>query len=572
MKHKGVKIITEEAEKDVTFLVDVDPLFVSLVKHGANQQPFRVIKEEKKKGGEGSGNFEHEGRPGEVGGSAPGGGEKKSFSDVLRGHGWDSKKMGEWRNDSYRGHKIRITGGGSAVHEYPDGTSHMFRSFSDLDAHLSQFQNKADGFKTEAEKIFTGMIAKQSDLPKSVGFIDTNLGIDHALACIGTFKTFFFLDGGGGFPSIQDNCSGEGFPGLIKVDDMGGVLDKDFIVITDCYYGNFADRQRKKGKKVFGPSGEWTRIENDRVYGWKRLKEMGVGVPDGQITHGMSQMLSYIRENQNGKRVFFLKVSKYRGNRETGSGVRNETEALTSITQAGFGPYLTDLEILVQDACPGIELGFDAYFNGKDFLRPFLYTIEEKGAGTVGVWTESNGIDEFILNKIKPSLIETNYRGNISFEFFYDGIKVYCHDPTSRMPFPCSSIQAHLEKNHPEVLYRVAAGENVRVEQGKKYVAQVGVYTEDDATWRPILFPEELRPNIGFRRIVIREDEFYFVPGDNVVATVVGEGDTAKEAMENAMKAAMQIECSNTYVPADFVDITSKKIDKLNAMSEDMRF
>ena len=49
MKPKGVKIITEEAEKDITFLCDVDPFFVSLVKHGANQQPFRVIKEDTEK-------------------------------------------------------------------------------------------------------------------------------------------------------------------------------------------------------------------------------------------------------------------------------------------------------------------------------------------------------------------------------------------------------------------------------------------------------------------------------------------------------------------------------------------
>ncbi len=47
MKPKGIKVVTEMMEKEVTFLVDVDPLFVSLVKHGANQQPFRVIKEEK---------------------------------------------------------------------------------------------------------------------------------------------------------------------------------------------------------------------------------------------------------------------------------------------------------------------------------------------------------------------------------------------------------------------------------------------------------------------------------------------------------------------------------------------
>jgi hypothetical protein len=42
-----VKIIEETKEKQIAFLEDVDVEFVSLVRHGANQMPFRIIKEEK---------------------------------------------------------------------------------------------------------------------------------------------------------------------------------------------------------------------------------------------------------------------------------------------------------------------------------------------------------------------------------------------------------------------------------------------------------------------------------------------------------------------------------------------
>lgn len=45
-KSKGIRVVSEEAEKDVTFLTDVDVEFVSLVRHGANQMPFRVVKSE----------------------------------------------------------------------------------------------------------------------------------------------------------------------------------------------------------------------------------------------------------------------------------------------------------------------------------------------------------------------------------------------------------------------------------------------------------------------------------------------------------------------------------------------
>ena len=46
----AVKILTEESEKEVTFLQDAKVKFVSLVRHGANRMPFRIIKSEQKGG------------------------------------------------------------------------------------------------------------------------------------------------------------------------------------------------------------------------------------------------------------------------------------------------------------------------------------------------------------------------------------------------------------------------------------------------------------------------------------------------------------------------------------------
>jgi len=46
----SVKIVTEQVEKDVTMMTQPEAHFVSLVKHGANRMPFRVIKSQK--GGE----------------------------------------------------------------------------------------------------------------------------------------------------------------------------------------------------------------------------------------------------------------------------------------------------------------------------------------------------------------------------------------------------------------------------------------------------------------------------------------------------------------------------------------
>jgi phosphoribosylamine-glycine ligase len=414
---------------------------------------------------------------------------------------------------------------------------------------------------------------KRPDTVRTVGVIDTNLGLDHALALKDAFDVKYYLASGGAYPYLKDEISGDGFKGIKKVQHMADATACDFIVFLDCYFGKDADVLRKEGRDVYGPSFYWTEIENDRRIGWKRLQEMGVGVPEGKIVKGIEALLKYIRERQDGKRVFFIKTSKYRGSKETGGSVLNWIEALVSVTQGAFGPYLTDMEFLVQDKCPGVELGGDFYFNGKNFIRPYLLTIEEKGSGSVGCWMDSSPIDDLLLNKVLPSLKRTDYRGNISFEFFYDEKgKIYVFDPCCRNAFPCSAIQAHRIKNYPEVIYAVASSQNIRVEVNNKYEAQIGLYTDDKDSWRPLRFPNNMKQDIGFRRAVIRNGEVYYCPGDFVVCTAMGSGQMIEEAIDKATEVVEKIECSNSSYPGGFRGDVLKKIKTLNAWKTDLKF
>lgn len=413
---------------------------------------------------------------------------------------------------------------------------------------------------------------KEHGMPRTVGFIDTNLGIDHALALMREFEVYYFIAGAAAYPSIENQISGDGFKGLHKIHSMMEAASKNFIVITDNCFGKDADIWRAEGKDVYGPSFEWTEYENNRVKGWQALKAMGVGVPDGDVVHGFDEALAYMDKHADGKSLFFAKVGEYRGNKETGKGVKNRTQMAVALEQAGFGPYRNDLEILIQKACPGKELGVDVGFNGRDFIKPFLYTIEVKGEGTIGVWVEENGVDEHILKKIKPSLIKSGYHGNISFEFFWDGTKVRVHDPTSRDAWPCGAIQSRYIKNYPEYVYKIAAGEDVRTEVEPGYVTQVGVYTDDIKTWEVIHFPKEIRKDMGFRRIVKKAGDHWFVPGDHVVATAMGFGKTPKAAVDAAGKIAAQIEMANSSYPAKFETDVLAIIKEVNAMKDDFHF
>jgi hypothetical protein len=211
--------------------------------------------------------------------------------------------------------------------------------------------------------------------------------------------------------------------------------------------------------------------------------------------------------------------------------------------------------------------------NGKEILRPYLFTLEEKGSGTVGKWVESGPLDDLLFKKVLPSLTETDYRGMICFEFFYDEKgRLRVHDPCVRNSYPCSAIQAKKIKNYPEVLVAVASGKSVGLDVGDPYVTQVSLYTDEKDTWRPIRFPEKVRENVGFRRVIVRDKEYYYCPGDFLVATAVGSGQSAEAAIDEADEVVKQIECSNSAYPGGFKEDVLKKIEVLNAWPTDLKF
>jgi len=263
--------------------------------------------------------------------------------------------------------------------------------------------------------------------------------------------------------------------------------------------------------------------------------------------------------------LHFIKLNKFRGNIET-FGVDNAEEAEVMLNQAGFGPYSDMVEFVVQKACEGVEIGIDVFFNGEDFVRPYFYTIEVKGAGTVGKWVEESLWDEVFLDKIRDFLRDTGYHGNISLEGFWDGKEFRAIDPCARLPFPNSAIFPKFIKNYPEVVRKVASGEDVKNIVDKKYHCQVGVYSDVIDIWRKLKIDDKYKDFVGFRRAVKVNDEIWIVPGDGMIATALGEGDTYEEAISNAMETAKHVSGYSLYYIVHLDLDFKEKIEKLNEL------
>ena len=96
--------------------------------------------------------------------------------------------------------------------------------------------------------------------------------------------------------------------------------------------------------------------------------------------------------------------------------------------------------------------------------------------------------------------------------------------------------------------------------------------TDDNKLFRTIRFPKELSKQVGFRRCAFKEGDYWFVPGDTVVATALGQGDAYQTSLDSSARVAKEIHCNNIYFDGDFVSQMNETVGKLNALEGSFAF
>jgi len=407
--------------------------------------------------------------------------------------------------------------------------------------------------------------------------IDTNLAIDHALRFAQEgHQVFYYLANLSAFPKLNDTIAGDGFSELTKIEDYGQVLkDVDLVYITDNCFPQLAVQLRDQGLRVYGPSPELAKWENDRIYSYRRMSQLGIATPVSHVVTGVKDLRSFLRDRCDGNRSFFIKINKVRGNIETFS-TKSEEEATVMLAQAGFGPYLEELSFLVQEECEGVEIGVDAFVARDQISRPYSYTIEEKGRGNVAKWVQRSEFESRFYDHVLSVAKDDDYRCNLSIEGFWDGMELRVIDVTSRNPYPVSSLYPRFIRNWTEVIFSTAEGRSVDVKVGKPYMMEVTISTDDLSLWRVIDFPELLLKmpgdGIGFRRVVKKKGQYWYVPGDSLVATINVEGDSLQECEAKAKELLDEVQSICIQYDGTFFRSVEKKIERLGSLGGGFEF
>jgi phosphoribosylamine-glycine ligase len=331
---------------------------------------------------------------------------------------------------------------------------------------------------------------------------------------------------------------GEGF-GLKKVMDPFAVLDDvDYVMFTDIGRGRMADFLRRAGYRVFG-AGIGEILEFNRLKAKEYFRDLGIKFAETKILQGVDDVIAFLKRAPKNEK-WYIKLNVFRGDMETlGTSDSDQAEIALVQLKDKFGPLAKRFVFGAEKAMEGIEPGWDMFFNGHEFLTPFMFGAEFK-THYVSKWmTDIEEVDfaADFMRKITPLLQEFDYRGAFSTEGIFDGDDFYMIDFTSRFGLPLSAIYADQMQNYTEVITAVADGKNVSPKMPYKFSSLIALPTRNLHTW--IVVESDPSVHVRYYSAVKVGDKVYSLPrmeANEPVVSVISGGDTMQEAIEKVTK------------------------------------
>jgi hypothetical protein len=368
--------------------------------------------------------------------------------------------------------------------------------------------------------------------------LDTGESIEHAsrLEEDGHDVTYFTSWAGEPTPKFRTFVPGLGL--IKKTTQFFRYVDKaDVVFIPAVGFGDLARYLRRQGKAVWG-GGPAEILELNRAKSLGIMDTLGIKYPRSQICTGFEELREYLR----GGTDLFIKFNKFRGDVETFGMQKWDDEVKMKLNQleGGFGPFVEDVQFVVQDKVEGAESGWDLIFNGREFVKPYLWGYEYKKTQCyVGRFADTlpDALQD-IADRVAPYLRERDYRGFISIEVMVDKKgRAYLIDWTCRAPYPMSTLLAENVKNFPAVVAAVANGQDIELDVMSPYSATLNLSPTDDIDkWRSFSFKN--RKRLKLYGGAYANGRYWLAPYAVTPALVaLGFGETVAEALSRAEKA-----------------------------------
>ena len=361
----------------------------------------------------------------------------------------------------------------------------------------------------------------------------------------------------------------------------------DVIIFDYTGWGKEADDLRSSGKLVIGGGAYTDLLELDRSFGQSELKKQKVRILDYQEFQSFPKAIEYVKANPNtyvikpSGEIQDLKQLLFVGSEEDGSDIIRILKAF----EKTWGNAVSAFQL--QRKVKGVEVAVSAFFNGKQFLKPYNITFEHKKLfpkelgvstgemGTSMFWTDESPIFDATLKKFESKLKDQTYVGHIDVNCIVNGNGIYPLEFTSRFGYPQIFIQrAGITEPIGQMFYKMAKGEQFKIQVRKGF--QVGAYMvvppfpyEDKKSFEMfskdaiVLFKKQFKEGIHPQHLKSVNGE-WLITGDSGVALLVsGTGITMKEAQKLMYNRIGNVLINSSYYRTDIGDRWSEDSDKL---------
>jgi phosphoribosylamine---glycine ligase len=375
-----------------------------------------------------------------------------------------------------------------------------------------------------------------------------------------------------------------------KTEDWEKDIDwADVIVFDDTLgQGEKAKALRAKGKAVVGGSPYTDRLEDDRSFGQEELKKAGVSIIPYRDFDNFDEAIAHVTENPG---RYVIKPSGAAGNVKRRLFVGDEEDGgdVIRMLEAYKKAFSDEIKVFqLQKRVVGVEVAVGAFFNGKSFIYPINVNFEHKKLfpgnsgpptgemGTTMFWSEPNKIFEQTLLKMEGKLVEEGYVGYIDVNCIVNNNGIYPLEFTSRFGYPTIFIQQEgMITPIGLFLWDLAHGEDPKLKVKSGF--QVGVRIvmppfpfDDNATFDSfsknavIVFKKGTPEEVHIEDTKIVEGQWLVAGTSGVVLTVVGLGQTMKQAREQVYNRVRNILIPNMYYRDDIGERWAEDSDKLH--------
>lgn len=334
---------------------------------------------------------------------------------------------------------------------------------------------------------------------------------------------------------FESYAPGLGFEkeGMEKILYFADYIDQaDCIVFFDKGAGDIAKYLRKvSGKPVYG-AGKGEKIENDRELLGKMQSKVGLLVPERKLIKGVPALREYLKD----KKDKYIKINIFRGDFET--ALYKSFDGFKPILdriELDLGPFNEFYDFFVETPIPGKEPGFDAFYSNGKYATPFIWGFAMENWINFGKFVDVMPKPlQDVADKLKPILKSVDYRGAIGTEVrITEGDKEhYLTDLTCRFSTPVAIAYPVVINNFPELIYKLAKGEDVKIKTKAKYFVMLPLsssYSKEN--WVKMEFDQKYRNFVKSPSIIKIKDSLYAVKGSDYIYTLVGYGNSLEECI-----------------------------------------